>query len=228
MENKKGKDKAGMIKVVIADDHEIFRDGLETLFTNHPKFMIVASCGDGDHLFRTVKKYKPDVVLTDLKMPVLDGVEAIKQIHAQYPKIICIALSSFDSEYLIVEALEAGAFGYLAKHSKKKEVFAAIETVMRGIPYYCDSTSRKLARLIAGSQFNPNATTHKELFSESEKAVIRLICEDNENNEIASILNMGVRRIEKHRTRIYNKMNVNTTAGIAIYAIRHRLFFLDE
>jgi DNA-binding NarL/FixJ family response regulator len=217
----------GTIKIIIADDHEIFRDGLEGLFLDHPNYKIVGSCTDGDHLVRAVSKFKPDIVLTDLKMPILDGVEAIKQIHKQLPQIICIALSSFDSEYLIVEALEAGAFGYLAKHSKKKEVFAAIETVMRGIPYYCDSTSRKLARLIAASNFNP-AAKPRELFSDSEKAVIRLICEDRENNEIASILNMGVRRIEKHRTRIYNKMNVNTTAGIAIYAIRHRLFFLDD
>jgi DNA-binding NarL/FixJ family response regulator len=214
--------------IIVADDHEIFRDGLEALFLDHPHYKIVASCIDGDHLVRAVAKYKPNMVLTDLKMPVLDGIEAIKHIHKDFPQIISIALSSYDSEYLIVEALEAGAFGYLAKHSKKKEVFAAIETVMRGIPYYCDSTSRKLARLIAASQFNPTATRTKELFSESEKQVIRLICEDRNNEQIAAEMCMGVRRIEKHRTRIYAKMNVNTTAGIAVYAIRHRLFFIED
>jgi DNA-binding NarL/FixJ family response regulator len=216
------------ISIVIADDHEIFRDGLEMLFAGHPVFKVIGSCSDGDHLVRTVANLKPDVVLTDLVMPALSGVEAIKLIHKQFPKAICIALSNLDSEYMIVEALEAGAFGYLAKHSPKKEVFLAVESVMRGIPYYCDSTSGKLARMIAASHFNPAGTKKKGLFSDSEKAVIRLICEDKNNNEIAEILCMGVRRIEKHRTRIYSKMNVNTTAGIAVYAIRHKLYFIEE
>ena len=220
--------KKSPIKIIIADDHEIYRDGLVTAFQNNDRYEIIATSQDGDHLLRTLNTHKPDIILTDLRMPVLSGVEAIRIIHKEYPAIRCLALSTFDNEFMIVEALEAGALGYITKSMPKKELFEAIESVYRNIPYFCQSTSHKLARIIAGSFFNPYSKEKKGLFSELEKQVIRLICEDKSCQEMADSLFLSTRTVENHRARIFKKMNVKTTAGVAIYAVKHSLYFWND
>ena len=216
------------IKIIIADDHEIFRDGLAFTIQDSPKCEILASCVDGNQLVALTNQLKPDIVLTDLKMPVLSGVDAIRNIHKAHPEISCLALSTFDNEYMIVEALEAGAMGYITKNMPKKQLFEAIESVHRSIPYYCRTTSQKLARMIGSSFFNPYAQDKKGLFNDAEKAIIKLICEDKTCKEIADELVMSTRTVENHRSKIFRKMNVQTTAGVAIYAVKHALYFYEE
>lgn len=216
------------IKIIIADDHEIFRDGLAFTIQDNPKYEILASCVDGNQLIAITNQLKPDIVLTDLKMPILSGVDAIRKIHKAHPEISCLALSTFDNEYMIVEALEAGAMGYITKNMPKKQLFEAIESVHRSIPYYCRTTSQKLARMIGSSFFNPYAQDRKGLFNDAEKAIIRLICEDKTCKEIADELVMSTRTVENHRSKIFRKMNVQTTAGVAIYAVKHALYFYEE
>lgn len=213
------------IKIIIADDHEIFRDGLAYTIQDNPNCEILASCIDGNQLVENTKKLLPDIVLTDLKMPILSGVDAIRAIHKEHPEISCLALSTFDNEYMIVEALEAGAMGYITKNMPKKELFQAIESVHRSIPYYCRTTSQKLARMIGSSFFNPYSHDKKGLFTDVEKAIIRLICDDKSCKEIADILVMSLRTVENNRSKIFKKMNVQTTAGVAIYALKHALYF---
>lgn len=220
--------KHSRIRIIIADDHEIFRDGLVFTIQDNPKYEVLASCVDGKQLIETTKKLLPDIVLTDLKMPTLSGVEAIQKIHKTRPEILCIALSTFDNEYMIVEALEAGAMGYITKSTPKKELFEAIESVHKNIPYYCKSTSKKLARMIGSSFFNPYSQGKKGLFNDIEKSIIRLICEDKSCKEIADILVMSIRTVENNRSKIFKKMNVQTTAGVAIYAVKHALYFYTE
>ena len=216
------------IKIIIADDHEIYRDGLQSLFESNTKYEVIAQCHDGEHLLRAVNTHIPDIVLTDLKMPILSGVEAIRILHKEHPEIRCLALSTFDNEFMIVDALEAGAIGYITKSMPKKELFEAIDSVYRNIPYYCKSTSHKLARMIAGSYFNPYSKEKKGLYSDLEKQVIRLICEDKSCQEMAEALFMSYRTVENHRAKIFKKMNVKTTAGVAIYAVKHSLYFWED
>ena len=216
------------ISLIIADDHEIYRDGLVSAFDNQPDYQLVAVCTNGEHLVRATALNHPDVVLTDLKMPVMSGVEAITSIHEKYPVVRILALSNFDNEYMIVEALEAGAMGYITKSMPKKDLYEAIESVYNNIPYYCKSTTNKLTRMIANSYFNPYSKLKKGLFSEVEKQIIRLICEDKSCQEIGAILFMSTRTVENHRSKIFNKMQVKTTAGVAIFAVKHALYFMNE
>jgi DNA-binding NarL/FixJ family response regulator len=127
----------GHIKVIIADDHEIFRDGLRLMLQKQPEIDLLAEAEDGKELIEHIKLLKPDVVITDIKMPRMDGAAAAKHIAEHYPTIGIIALTMFDEDDLIVDMLEAGAKGYLLKNADKHEMVEAIKSVYNNEPYYC-------------------------------------------------------------------------------------------
>jgi len=209
------------IKVVIADDHEIFRDGLKLMLSHAADISCIGEAADGNELISIVDKLKPDVVITDIKMPGLDGIEAAKQITALHPEIGIIGLSMFEEEQLIMDMLEAGASGYLLKNSDKEELIDAIHTVAKNGQYYCKHTSAKLAKMIAHSRHTKNSEKDKAPeFTEKEVQIIKLICEGMTNKEIGEKLFMSVRTIEGYRIKILEKMNVKNTVGIVITAIK--------
>ncbi len=215
------------IKLIIADDHEIYRDGLQLALESNERYQVMDSCKDGEHLIRSVSAFQPDIVLTDLQMPLMNGVQAIEIIARDYPNVMCMALSNFDSEYMIIEAMNAGAVGYIQKTSRKAELFEAIEQVNRGEEFYCRSTSAQLMHL-AMKNIHPRNKEKQGLFSDEEKEIIKLICEDMGVQAIADKLFMGYRKVENARGRIFEKMNVTTVAGIAVYAVRHGIYFVDK
>ncbi len=212
------------IRVIIADDHDIYRDGLQLLLSKDPSILVVGEAENGKRLLELVPQVQPDIIVTDLRMPILDGVAAITLITRDYPAVKTIALSTFDSEHLIVEALEAGALGYIIKNAQKGEITDAIQTVAAGHPYYCKSTSVRLVKMISNSHFNPYKIKEGHLFSDKDKEIIKLICEEKSNKEIGEVMFMSTRTIEGIRSRILEKMNVKTAAGIAIYAIKNALY----
>jgi DNA-binding NarL/FixJ family response regulator len=218
MQNKK-------ITVIIADDHDVYRDGLRMLLNTDKDIEITGEASNGKQLIDLVKEHTPDVILTDLIMPGVDGVQAIKEIFKSGVTRI-IALSTFDTEYLIVEALEAGALGYILKNAQKGEIIEAIKTIYEFNPYYCKSTSSRLVKLISKSKFNPYTKENLDLFSDKEKEIIRLICEEKTSEEMGTILFMSKRTVDGIRAKILSKMNVKTVAGVAIYAIKNSIFFL--
>jgi DNA-binding NarL/FixJ family response regulator len=212
------------IRVLIADDHDIFRDGLSLLLLKEPTIELVGDAANGKQLIQMAKELHPDIVLTDLKMPEMDGIEAIQTIKELYPAIKSIALSSFDSDAMVIDALEAGAMGYIIKNADRGEIVDAIRMVYTGSPYYCKTTSGRLVKLIARSEFNPYKADASKLFSDKEKEIIRLICEEKTSKEIGELLFMSSRTVEGHRVKILEKMNVKTTAGVAIYAIKNGIY----
>jgi len=133
------------IKLVIADDHEIYRDGLKIMLRRQPDIEVIGEAANGRELIALIERTKPDIVLTDIVMPVMDGIDATRLLRQQYPSINIIALSMFDQDNLIIEMLESGAKGYLLKNADKAEIIDAIKSVYKDIPYYCRSTSVKLA-----------------------------------------------------------------------------------
>jgi len=143
------------ITLVIADDHEIFRDGLALMLSKQDTVTLVGQAGDGQELLRLVEEHQPDMVLTDIKMPRMDGISAARIILQQNPRLKIIALSMFEEENLIVEMLEAGAKGYLLKNADKKEILEAIFTVNEGNIFYCKHTTARLAAMIVKSKFDP-------------------------------------------------------------------------
>lgn len=212
------------IRVLIADDHDIFRDGLSLLLMKEPTLQLIGDAANGKQLIQMAKELQPDIILTDLKMPQVDGIEAIKVLKEQDPNVKAIALSSFDSDAMVIDALEAGAMGYIIKNADRGEIIDAIRMVYTGSPYYCKTTSSRLVKLIARSEFNPYKTDVSKLFSDKEKEIIRLICEEKTSKEIGELLFMSSRTVEGHRVKILEKMNVKTTAGVAIYAIKNGIY----
>ncbi|MES2003009.1 MAG: response regulator transcription factor [Bacteroidota bacterium] len=216
------------IRILIADDHELYLDGLHALLKDHPLYEIIGQACNGEELVSKAVSLKPQLVLTDLKMPLLSGAAAIHQMLQVNPQLACMVLTSYENDLSIIEALEAGARGYMTKNIPKKDLFAALDQVIRGYPYYCYTTSTKMVRLIGRSRFNPYNTLQRTAFSETENKIIHLVCEEKDNKEIADLLFMSIRTVENNRSRILKKMNVKTTAGVAIYAIKNGMYFLED
>src|SRR5687767_5179345 len=209
------------ISLVIADDHEIFRDGLALMLSKQKHITLLGQAEDGKELIELVKANHPDIVLADIKMPRMDGIEATKLLTAQYPGVRIIALSMYDEENLIIEMLEAGAKGYLLKNADKQEILDAIEQVYDDHVFYCRHTSAKLASLIVNSNFNPYRKKEVVVFTEREKEIIRLICLQFTAQEIGDKLFISKRTVEGYRTKILEKMGVKNTAGVVVYALKH-------
>jgi DNA-binding NarL/FixJ family response regulator len=211
------------IRLVIADDHEIFRDGLSLMLSKQDTVTLTGQAADGEQLLRLVEEVQPDVVLTDIKMPRLDGIAATRTLLQRYPDLKIIALSMYEEEDLIVEMLEAGARGYLLKNADKKEIMEAILTVSEGNIYYCKHTTAHLASLIVRSKFDARKKAYEALFTDREKEIIRLICRQHTAQEIGNRLYLSKRTVEGYRTRILEKMDVKNTAGVVIFALKHHL-----
>jgi DNA-binding NarL/FixJ family response regulator len=216
------------INVVIADDHEIFRDGLKLILKKQEKVNLIGEADNGMTLIEVCKQQPPDVILMDIVMPALDGIQATKILMKEYPQMAIIALSMFNEENLIVDMLEAGAKGYLLKNADKEEIGEAIQSVYKNIPYYCRSTTSKLAKLIARSKYQPSSKPGKLNFSEKEIQIVELICKEMTNKEISEKLFMSARTVEGYRLKILEKMQVKSTAGLVIYAIRNGLYKIQE
>jgi DNA-binding NarL/FixJ family response regulator len=214
----------GSIRVVMADDHEIFRDGFKLMLSRNKDIELIAEAENGRDLVELVGTHSPDVVVTDIKMPIMDGIEATRVIKSKHPQIGIIGLSMFDEDDLIIEMLDAGALGYLLKNADKDEVAAAIQAVFRGDHYYCRSTHAKMMQLIAKSRYNPYLKKEKITFTDKEIEVIQLICQEYTNKEIADKINVSVRTIEGYRLRIQERMQVKNTVGLVVYAIKHGIF----
>jgi DNA-binding NarL/FixJ family response regulator len=212
-----------LISLVIADDHEIFRDGLALMLSKQDTIALVGQASNGRELVQLVADKQPDLVLTDIKMPHLDGIAAAKLLLQQHPDLKIIALSMFEEENLIVEMLEAGAKGYLLKNADKKEILEAIFTVYEGNIFYCKHTSARLASLIVRSKFDPHKKHPETLFTEREREIIRLICRQHTAQEIGEKLYLSKRTVEGYRTRILEKMEVKNTAGVVVFALKNSL-----
>lgn len=214
----------GKVRVVMADDHEIFRDGFQLIISRAENIALVAQAANGAELLEMVEKFQPDVVVTDIRMPRLDGIGATKAICEKWPNISVIGLSMHDEDDLVLEMLESGAKGYLLKNADKEEVIEAIQTVFEGDPYYCRSTNAKLAKLIAKTRYHSYNRNKKPEFNEKELEIIHLICHENTNKEIGEKLFLSVRTVEGYRLKILEKMQVKNSVGLVVYAIQHGFF----
>jgi len=216
------------IRVVIADDHEIFRDGLALMLSKQKNIQLVGQAENGRQLVDMVLSLVPDIILTDIKMPLMDGVEAARYIIQKIPDAKIIALSMFDEENLVVDMLEAGAKGYLLKNADKQEILEALATVYENNTYYCRLTTARLATMIVKSRFSDSKKMKPVEFNEREKEIIRYICQQDTAQQIADKLFLSKRTVEGYRTRILEKMNVKNTAGVVIYAMKHHLITQAE
>lgn len=212
------------IKIAIADDHEIFRDGFKLLLKNQQELELAGEAENGRELLEVAQREQPDVAIIDIKMPVMDGIEACKQIKKRFPDMKVIALSMFNDDNLIVDMLEAGARGYLLKNTNKHELLQATKTVYEGSTYYCAATSAKLTKMIAESKFNPYRNHPVQKFTNRETDIIKLICQQYTNKEIAEMLGLSIRTVESHREKIQEKTGAKNAIGVVVYAIKHGIY----
>lgn len=209
------------VKIVIADDYPLFREGIHLMLARE-NVEITGEAADGRELLSVVKNVQPDVVITDIEMPVMNGIEATRELKSRNPGVRVIALTMFGEEHLIVDMLEAGAMGYLLKSSKKEELTEAIEIVYEGGTYFCNNTSMRLSRMIAHRKTDEQKVEIK--FSEKEKEIIKLICEQYASKQIATETQLTHRTVEKYRDHIMEKTGSKNVVGIVIYAIRHGIY----
>lgn len=217
----------GKIGIVIADDHRIFREGLKQLLRDEEDFVVLGEVGNGRDLMQSVKQLAPDVIITDIKMPLMDGIEATRKICTIYPGSRVIALSSFSDDYHIIDMLEAGALGFLLKNVGSTEICAAIRSVNGHKPCFSHEITEKLTRIIAG-RYNNKKSPHHVILSETEKEIIRHICRELTSKQIADRMRIGKRTVESYRMRIMDKLGVNSVAPVIAYAIHTGLFRKKE
>ncbi|CAN5581532.1 response regulator transcription factor [soil metagenome] len=217
-----------LIKVVLADDHEIFRDGLKLMLSKFSSIQLAGDASNGRELVQLVDAVKPDVVITDIKMPLMDGVEATKYIIQHHPDTGVIALSMFDEVSSIIEMLEAGASGYLVKDCDKAEIKEAIERVYQKEQYYCRHTGNKLMQVMARNAKKQDIKNTTQNLSDKEKEIIQLICKQCTTKEIGEQLFMSPRTVEGYRLKILEKLEAKNTVGIVIAAIKFGLYTPEQ
>jgi len=210
-------------KVVIAEDHTILRAGLQALLTAKSNLEVVGEAEDGYDAIHCVEKLRPDLVLMDLSMPRLNGMEAIRDIKKNLPEIKILALTVHNTEEYILATLQAGADGYLLKDSTHDELLTAIESVLKGKSYLSPDVSSKV---IEGYlQGRPQRKTYSswDSLSRREREVLKLIAEGGRNKEIANYLCISVKTVEKHRSNLMKKLNLHNVAELTSFALEKGL-----
>ena len=210
------------IKIILADDHKIIREGLRALLEKNPKMEVVAEAQDGLTTVSLAKKILPDIVIMDIGMPDMNGIDATRQIILETRNIKVIALSMHSDRRFELQMLKAGASGYLLKDSAFEELELAIQTVMTGQPYL----SPKITDVVIKEYIHnvpANESTVFTALTSREREVLQLIAEGKATKEIASRLCVSVKTIETHRQQIMEKLNIRSIAELTKYAIREGL-----
>jgi DNA-binding NarL/FixJ family response regulator len=214
------------VRVVIADDHPFFIEGFCDAMRKHPQVMIAGRAHNGQELVALVEELCPDVVFTDIQMPVKDGIAATKEIREKFPYVNVIGFSGFIEDSFITDMLEAGASGYLLKNEHISEILSAIDNVMSGGCYYSREVSTRLATLMRRTNCNPLKPFNKPHFTELELSVMKEICQELSSKEIAQKLGLEARSVESAKSRIMEKTGCRNSAGIVVYAIRNYIWRL--
>jgi DNA-binding NarL/FixJ family response regulator len=213
--------KENIISIYLADDYPLFRTGLSLLLEQESGFKIAGEASNGKMLLELMRQAPADVVITDIEMPEMNGIEATIALKAEFPDVPVIALTIFNEDHLIIDMLEAGASGYILKNVESAELASAIRTVVRGGNHYCSQTSIRQSKLIAHSSFYKKPSIP---LSDKELEIIRLICQQYASKQIADKTNLSHRTVEKYRDRIMEKTGAENVVGIVIYAIRHGIY----
>ncbi len=217
------------IKVFIADDHQLFIEGVKALIRDNSDVTLIGEAENGADLLEQLKTKKPDVILIDINMPVMNGIEATKKIREQYPDIRVLALTMFDDTAHVSEIMKAGASGYLLKNTGKAELIGAITKVYGGEKYVSSDMSVKIVEQMMNNKESSDRgveRARKADITKRELEIIKLVAQELTNAEIAAKLNNSPMTIITHRKNLLRKLGVKNTAGLIKYAMQHGL--LDE
>jgi DNA-binding NarL/FixJ family response regulator len=212
------------IRVLIVDDHEIVREGLQTLLAEEPDFEVVGTTGDGAAAVDLAQATRPDVIVMDLVMPGLDGIEATRRIVSKDPQARVLVLTTFADDQRVREAIQAGATGYLLKDVLKADLLRALRDAAVGRPSLHPEVQQHLMREVAGkTSFSSGQTAPHLSLTEREIGILRLIAEGRSNKEIAAALYLTEGTIKGYVSTIFDKLGVEDRTQAALYAVKHGL-----
>ncbi|MCS7314287.1 MAG: response regulator transcription factor [Bryobacterales bacterium] len=203
------------IRVLLADDHALVRQGFRLILSAQPDIEIVGEAGNGREALELVEKLRPDVVVMDVAMPEMNGIEATRRLAALAPRTRVLALSMHKDSVYVREILRAGARGYLLKDAIDRDLLAAVRAVASGEAYLSPAVSEAVL-----SDYRRHVSDPLDLLTSREREVLQLIAEGKTNKEIASILNLSVYTVDAHRGRIMEKLNVHSVSELVRFAVR--------
>jgi DNA-binding NarL/FixJ family response regulator len=211
------------IRLLIADDPGIVRKGLRLQLEQNENFEVLGEASDGREAVRLAEELLPDVVIMDIAMPNLNGIQATTQLVKKNPQIGVIILSMYSDETYLTRTLAAGAKGYLLKDNADVDLDRAVQVVAEGKPFFSPAIADTLLEDYMRQLQQRGLQDSYDLLTEREKEILQLLAEGRSNKEVASFLNLSINTIETHRTRIMQKLNLHSAADIVLYAVRKRI-----
>jgi len=215
------------IRVLVADDHAVIREGLRVMLGNQPDMQVVGTAANGREAVRLVDEHEPDVVVIDISMPELNGIEAIAQILPRHPHIKIIVLSIHETKPYVYRTLKAGAKGYLIKETAGLEVVDAVRAVYRGERYLSQRISDLLTDVSYRNLEVPIEISPLEQLSSREREILQLVAEGKTSHEIAERLSISSKTVDTYRSRLMHKIGVDDVAGLVKFAIQHGVISLE-
>ena len=208
------------VRILLADDHTILRKGLRLLLERESDFGVVAEAGNGREAVDAVNREVPDVVIMDIAMPILNGIEATQRISADHPRTAVIILSVHSDEGYVLRALKAGARGYLLKDSAESDLIQAVRVVAAGKAFFSPAVSRILADDYVRQMQQQGAADRYDLLTTRERELLQLIAELKPTKEIAEILGISPHTVDTHRGNLMQKLNIHSIPELILYAVR--------
>ncbi len=210
------------IKLILVDDHLIVRDGIKALLEGDERFKIIGEADSGSHFFALIKTHKPDIVLLDINLPDISGIEITKKLASEYPEIKVVVLSMYNTEDYIFNAVKAGTKAYLPKTTNRSELQEAVVAVHKGEEYFSQAISNVILRSFIQQAKNEDSRKGNELTTR-ETEILKLFAEGLSNSEIADQLFISVRTVESHKNHIMQKLELKSTVDLIKFAIRNNI-----
>ena len=208
------------IRILLADDHTVVRKGLRLLLESQPDFEVIADAADGRETVALAEQHAPDVVVMDVAMPGLNGIEAARQINAKLPRTSIVFLSMHSDESYVLKALKSGARAYLLKDSAEYDLINAVRAVNEGKAFFSPAISRMLVEDYMRQMQERAVEDSYDLLTTREREILQLLAEGKSNKDVANILNLSLYTIETHRANIFQKLNLHSGAELILYAVR--------
>jgi len=215
-----------MINVLIADDHTMFVDGIESILAGEPEFFVVGKSYDGPSVLKFLENHKVDIILLDINLPGLSGIEVCKHINTYHKDVKVLAISMFNEESIVTELLNNGGKGYVLKNTGRAELLTAIRTVAEGESYFSKEVTETIMKSLMNQRKSSGTTAaFFPKLSRREKEVLKLIAEEYTTQEIADSLYISLKTVESHRSSLLSKLNARNSVGLVRTAIENG--FLD-